>query len=142
MAERTADIPPFYLYTNAEPATLPCYPLTAGSPFPFCRINFLVHRFAPQAGPEIPDRLMPTLFLGEQDATAAAALLAQAERAATERGLRSVGMLYVDEDDELARRVLTDRGYACFPHYRAGVHFRMQPFASSCGTTSTAWKRT
>jgi len=143
VAERTADIPPFYLATETEPtATLPCYPLSMESPFPFCRIEFLARRFVPVCadgdGAELAARLMPTLFLGGRNPahtgfgtalldtpaereTAAHVLAGYAERAAAERGLNSVGMLYVDEDDEVARRVLAERGYASFSHHEASV---------------------
>ncbi|MFI9379635.1 GNAT family N-acetyltransferase [Kutzneria sp. NPDC052558] len=132
VAERTADIPPFYLLT--ESATLPCYPLSVDSPFPFCRIEFLVRNFLPDAG-DLGARLMPALVLGGRNPghtgfglaraadplAAARALASAAEAAALDRGLRSVGMLYVDDDNEVARQVLAERGYASFPHARASV---------------------
>ena len=146
VAHETADIPPFYLWADCADtgavATLPCYPLTESSPFPFCRASFLATRFAPgrdtPQGMRIFEYLMPSLFLGGRNPahtgfgtagidsaalreSAAHALLAQAEREAADQGLHSVGMLYIDQDDELARTVLSKRGYVSFPHYEASV---------------------
>lgn len=147
VAADTADQEPFHLYVRSADtspaATLPCYPMTADSPFVFCRINFLAERFLghpeSDAGERIGHALMPSLFLGgrypahtriavgravdDRDSSdqLAHALLARAERTARDRGLNSIGMLYVDDDDALTRRVLDERGYVAFPHYEAGV---------------------
>lgn len=146
VAHETADIPPFYLWAESADAgtaaTLPCYPLAKESPFPFCRAHFLATRFAPgrdtPEGTRVFGELMPSLFLGGRNPAhtgfgtagiesaalreeAVNALLAQAEREAGERELNSVGMLYVDQDDALARTVLAERGYVSFPHYEAAV---------------------
>lgn len=146
VAEETADIPPFYLrltIPGGALATLPCYPMAADSPFPFCRLNFLAAQFiescAVGEGADVVNAMMPSLFLGgrnpahtrigasavESDSAWQASvlhdLLAEAENAAQRRALRSVGMLYVDEGMTVLRQVLTERGYVCFPHYRAAV---------------------
>jgi Acetyltransferase (GNAT) domain len=146
VAEKTADIPPFYLRAgspgSSAVATLPCYPIAIDSPFPFCRVEFLATRFvtacASDNGALLAGELMPALFLGGRNPahtgfgtagvnsiaegeSASHALAAYAERAAADRGLRSVGMLYVDADDEVARRVLVERGYVAFPHYEAAI---------------------
>jgi predicted N-acyltransferase len=138
IAEATADRPPFYLY-GEQMTALPCYPLTTESPFPLCRADLMVRRALPgPAGAALADRMMPTLFLGgrnpghtgigwagltdSDDRVAAGhALVAHAERVAAERGLRSVGMLYVDEDDDVVRHVLRDRDYVHVAHEQAAV---------------------
>ncbi|MGC9666042.1 GNAT family N-acetyltransferase [Planosporangium sp. 12N6] len=134
VAEATADLAPFHLVAQssdgdrAARATLPCYPVAATSPFPLCRADLIT---GGSAG------LMPSLFCGGRHpahtgvnaagvppadrARLTDALLAHAERAAAERGLRSAGMLYVDADDVVTRRVLADRGYAIGAHATAAV---------------------
>ncbi|MBB5940304.1 GNAT family N-acetyltransferase [Streptomyces zagrosensis] len=147
VAEETADMPPFYLRSTISGgtrfATLPCYPMAAESPFPFCRVEFLATRFiescASGEGARVAASLMPALFLGGRNPAhtrvgaaalergaagereAAHDLLGGAEEAARDRALRSVGMLYVDEDDAPLRQALAERGYVSFPHHGAAV---------------------
>ncbi|MFT2017321.1 GNAT family N-acetyltransferase [Streptomyces sp. 796.1] len=147
IAADTADLPPCYLRTaysdDQHLATLACYPMAADSPFPFCRAEFLATRFltscATGSGARTAASLMPALFLGGRnpahtrigtgglepgsDAERAVLdrLLTGAERAAAARGLRSVGMLYVDEDAAPLRQALTEHGYVAFPHHEAAV---------------------
>jgi predicted N-acyltransferase len=136
VAERTADLPPFYLVSESASGIasggLPCYVLDRSSPFPFCRadrvLSYALHDSV--AGKDIASALMPSLFLGGRNPAhtrlpappeTARALLDEAERQAAQRDLASVGMLYVDDDDHSTRSVLSERGYHSFAHYQAAV---------------------
>jgi hypothetical protein len=144
VAADTADLPPFYLVADDDQATyaLPCYPIGASSPFPFCRVDRVLRRLPVTAGSDMREdlgaSLLPSLLLGGRnpghagfgvaqartvtDAAAAVdALLDCAERAAAERGLSSVAMLYVDDEDPIAREALAARGYLGFAHTSASL---------------------
>ncbi|MBO4205250.1 GNAT family N-acetyltransferase [Micromonospora echinofusca] len=134
VAEATADLAPVHLVAEATgvpgpaTATLACYPVATTSPFPLCRADVVTGS---------PDEPMPSLFCGGRHpahtrinaagtdpATRARltdALLARAERLAVDRGMRSVGMLYVDADDAVTRQVLTGRGYRIRCHATAAL---------------------
>ena len=126
-------------------ASVPCYEIGEDSPFRLCRASTILRRVLTASGPgqgnndradgELPDLLMPSLFVGgrnpghtrlgtrscppEQAEAASNELIGAAESIAAERGLASVSVLYVDEDDHLLRKVLKQRGYAGFQHGEA-----------------------
>ncbi len=138
VAADTADHHPFYLLgaAGATRYALPCYPIGPTSPFPFCRVDRVLGRVIDD--PELTARLLPSLLLGarnpghagfgvaqapssDQVEVAVDTLAASAEREASERGLSSVAMLYVDEGDTVTRRGLARRGYQAFEHTAASL---------------------
>jgi len=129
----TADAPPLYVVVRDGKgracAAVACYPLDLDAPYPFCRLDWALSVAGADrqdaqlampslfAGGRFPshtrvvfDRRLPT---GDRDAALTAALDA-VEDAAASQGLRSFGLLYVDETDQSARRVLDRRGLLAF----------------------------
>ena len=129
---------PFYLWAEhgGTDFSLPCYPIGPASPFPFCRLDLVLARARPDAA-VLTAGLMPSLLLGGRNpghtgfGTAAAgaagtdageaalALLERAEAEARRRELRTVAMLYVDEDDAVTRTTLEESGYQGLRHTAA-----------------------
>jgi hypothetical protein len=129
IAEETAAAPPLYLVVRDGDgracAAVACYPLELEAPFPFSRLDWVLATAG--ADREDAQLTMPSLFAGgrfpshtrvavraEDPTTALAAALDAIEDAAASHGLRSFGLLYVDETDESLRRALDRRGLLAF----------------------------
>jgi predicted N-acyltransferase len=133
IGEETADAPPLYLVVRDGDgracAAVACYPLDVETPYPFCRLDWVLSRAG--ADPQDAQLTMPSLFAGGRfpshtrvvfdrrrpavDCEAAlAAGLEAVEDAAVSQGLPSFGILYVDERDEILRRALDRRGLLAF----------------------------
>jgi predicted N-acyltransferase len=137
-SEATATTAPYY-FTALEGdelvGVLPAYPLEHGTPYVFCspdRVVETIHENTTGEGAPWVAGLMPALACGgrnpshtkagmhsglgeEQQYERLSALVEAAEREARAADLRAVSFLYVDEDDDLLRSVLTDRQYLGLP---------------------------
>lgn len=125
-AHATANPAPWYATVAGSAgllAALPAYPLTARSPYLFCRTDKVleeIHRVAWTGD------LMPTLACGGRNPAhtgvgvapgvepgpVLATVVAEVEARSRAAGLRSMAFLYVDEDDTALREVLDHSGYA------------------------------
>ncbi|MFF4319123.1 GNAT family N-acetyltransferase [Streptomyces sp. NPDC001568] len=138
-AEATAGQAPYYFTASdargRRTGVLPAYPLDADTPYVFCspgRVLDALHRGATGEGADWIAGLLPALACGgrnpahtkagtdpslDREARRATlgAMAAAAEREAGDAGLESVSFLYVDEEDELLRGVLAERGYVALP---------------------------
>lgn len=144
-----SDIPPRYLLAlerGAAVAGAACYPLDEGSePWPFMRIDrFLALLLERRAGPPGPAdeallaRLLPSCVAGgrrmpdtrvlvspgcpaERAGRLRSTVVEALERAAAERGARTLCFLFVREADAGLRGLLRERGYLEFPSARYAV---------------------
>ncbi|GAA3487215.1 GNAT family N-acetyltransferase [Streptomyces cremeus] len=137
-AEGTAATPPYYFtaFDGPEPVgVLPGYPLEHGTPFVFCspgRVVDSIHRSATGEDAPWTAELLPALACGGRNPShtkagvhagldrarqheTLAALVQAAEREAWAADLQAVSFLYVDEDDDLLRGVLTEQQYVALP---------------------------
>ncbi|MGW2283071.1 GNAT family N-acetyltransferase [Streptomyces sp. NPDC001770] len=137
-AEGTAATPPYYFtaFDDHEPVgVLTGYPLEHGTPYVFCspgRVIDTIHRSATGEEALWTAELLPALACGGRNPShtkagvlggldrgrqreTLSALVRAAEREAWAAGLQSVSYLYVDEDDDLLRGVLTDHQYLALP---------------------------
>ncbi|MFD8982587.1 GNAT family N-acetyltransferase [Streptomyces sp. NPDC059564] len=138
-AEATAATAPYYFTAHdgqdRRTGVLSAYPLDHDTPYVFCspaRVIDGIHRRL--TGEEAPwtAGLVPALACGGrnpshskaglapgQDGEAGratlTALVRRAEEEAWAAGMRAVSFLYVDEDDDLLRAVLAERGYTALP---------------------------
>lgn len=143
-AEATAATAPYYFTAHDDDrpegqdghtGVLPAYPLDQDTPYVFCspaRVVDNIHRTV--TGEEAPwtAGLSPALACGGRNPShtkagiapdrhgrdghdTLTALVRRAEEEAWAAGLRAVSFLYVDEDDDLLRGVLAERGYAALP---------------------------
>jgi uncharacterized protein len=136
--EATATTAPYYFtaFEGHEPVgVLPAYPLEHGTPYVFCspgRVIDTIHQNTTGESAPWTAGLMPALACGgrnpshtkagvrngssaDRQRATLAALVRAAERQAREADLRAVSFLYVDEDDDLLRGVLTDHRYLALP---------------------------
>jgi predicted N-acyltransferase len=137
-AEGTAATPPYYFtaFDDHEPVgILPGYPLEHGTPYVFCspgRVVDTIHQSATGEDAPWTAELLPALACGGRNPShtkagvhgdldqgrqreALSAIVRAAEREAWAADLQAVSFLYVDEDDDLLRGVLTDHQYLALP---------------------------